>query len=218
MVVNATPFVIDVAGFRVGFRGAGDDLARARARYGAFQSDAAADLVLDLEAGQGATLDHALRPLFAKTFLARGALFVHASAVVLSGRAWVFPGPSGAGKSTLANTLLGDALCDEAVVLSRSDRQVFVSSTPYWRAKPRRAPVAGILFPRRSQRSVWRPLGPGRAMARLSTQVGPLSPEDLPAALVWAQAITKDLECAEIELASIDDIRRWLQPRLSRVS
>ncbi len=162
-------------------------------------------------------IDALLRFLLAERLLARGALLLHASAVTIGGRAWVFSGPSGVGKTTLGVTLEGSLLCDETVAIAPADGGAIVHSTPYWHARPGAAEVAGVIFPVRgvtSGRPSWRTLPPGRAVARLMSSSGPLLASSTPRVLAVAATILRALPCAEVTLCSIADIRNWLQPRL----
>jgi hypothetical protein len=92
----------------------------------------------------------------------RGALLLHASAVVLGadsagatlaggGRgASIFTGASGHGKSTAARGL-GRALCDELVALHVSPRGLEVSGTPYWHGVSERLPVEHLVCLEKAQ-------------------------------------------------------------------
>ncbi|HET6613039.1 MAG TPA: hypothetical protein VFG83_13670 [Kofleriaceae bacterium] len=155
-------------------------------------------------------IDVLFRFLLATHLSARGGLLVHASAVERDGGAWVFPGPSGAGKTTLATHLPGRRVCDETVALIAQESRVTVHSTPYWRATPRAATVAGLAFPRRTSEPVWRPLSPARAAARLVGSTGPLLERTRPRALELAAAVTTAVQCADLGLSSIADITAWL--------
>ncbi len=160
-------------------------------------------------------IDAVVRFLLAAHLLERGGLLVHASAVRIDGRAWVFAGPSGAGKSTLAAELDGDLMCDEAVALLPMGDGVEAHSTPYWRAEPRHAAVAGIVFPARAPGPPrWSPLSQGQAVAQLLTTAGTQLPRDTPRVLRVAAALTRSIPCARVTLSSIPQIRHWLQPQL----
>ncbi len=143
-------------------------------------------------------------------------LLAHASAVVIDGAAWVFAGPSGVGKSTLGATLSGELLCDEAVAVTPAapTAPAIAHSTPYWRARPGSAPIRGLLFPTRGPRA-WRTLSAGAAAARLLSSVGPLLPGATPVAFAACARLAQSLDCAEIAMESVDEIRSWLEPRLA---
>jgi hypothetical protein len=156
-----------------------------------------------------------LRFLLARHLLRRGGLLVHASAVERGGGAWIFPGPSGSGKTTIATHLQGRILCDEAIALIFEDGRVNVHATPYWQARPARAPAAGLIFPRRGSEAAWEKISPARATARLLSQCGPLLDGRRAGALQVAARITKALPCAAVTLSCIGEIENYLSPRLA---
>jgi hypothetical protein len=159
-------------------------------------------------------IDALLRFVIATRLAERDGLLVHASAVTRAGRAWVFAGPSGAGKSTIASTLAGSPLCDEAVALLASGGQVTAHATPYWRAQPGSAPVAGVLFLRRGPAPSWQALSQSAAVRQLIPATGPLLPAWATRALTAAAHVAAACPCAVLTLSQIDDIHTWLPPRL----
>jgi|GEM_PF-2158074 len=166
-------------------------------------------------------VDALLRMLLSARLLRRGGLLGHASAVLIGGRAWLFPGPSGIGKTTAATRLaaaegLGASiLCDEAVaVLPGAQGELIAHATPYWRAEPVSAPVAAMLFPRRGPRQ-WRRLSKGTATARLISSVGPLLPEAVPGAFSVAARMVQKVETAEVCMNRVEDVEEWLAPTLA---
>ncbi len=98
-----------------------------------------------------------------------GGLMLHASAVELDGRAYLFSGPSGMGKSThtrLWQQIFGaeaQVFNDDKPALRREDGRWYAYGTP-WCGKDginqnKRVPLAGICFLKRGQENVIRCLG-----------------------------------------------------------
>ncbi len=97
--------------------------------------------------------------LFSRELLAYQGLYLHASAVVLNGRAYLFSAPSGTGKSTHTKKwcrIFGAAyLNDDKPALRLCDGQWMAYGTP-WSGKedlsdPRGYPIGGIAFVKRGQ-------------------------------------------------------------------
>jgi hypothetical protein len=111
--------------------------------------------------------------------LQEGGLFLHASAVVERGRAWVFSGPSGSGKTTIAS-LAGRrrVLNDETIALRPGPRGWTACATPFYgsggptmaRANAS-APLRGLCFLRKADRFAHRRLSPAEAVARAFPEV-----------------------------------------------
>jgi hypothetical protein len=92
-------------------------------------------------------------PFFTALFARHQGILVHAAAVVVDGRAWVFAGPSGTGKSHWTRHCLeqGITVLDEdRVVLRLLDGQVWAFGTPWHReprlCSPQGAPVERLFF------------------------------------------------------------------------
>lgn len=107
-------------------------------------------------------------------------LYLHASAVVVDGRAYLFSGHSGAGKSThtrLWQQLFGaDArvINDDKPVLRRIDGKWIAYGTP-WCGKDginlnESAPLAGICYLKKGQKNEIRTLSKREAMERILAQ------------------------------------------------
>lgn len=122
---------------------------------------------------------------FARQLLDFSGFQLHASAVELEGRAWLFAGPCGIGKSTMAGRwvrLFGaDWLNDDKPALRRLEGGWTAFGTP-WSGKdgisrPAGAPVGGLTFLRRGDENRAEPLSPARAL--------PLFLSQTPRGLVW---------------------------------
>ncbi len=85
----------------------------------------------------------------------RGGCMVHASAIVVDGRAHLVPGRSRSGKSTLA-ALASSSLCDELCVLLPGATGFEVHGTPWWRGRSASAPLAAMyLLTWDSEEVIW---------------------------------------------------------------
>ena len=108
-------------------------------------------------------------------------MMVHASAVVVDGRAYLFSGPCGTGKSThtkIWRKLFGDErakiLNDDKPALRLEDGQWFAYGTP-WSGKTDqnlniRVPLAGICFLKQASENRIRRLSQAEAVSRIITQ------------------------------------------------
>lgn len=135
----------------------------------------------DLEGSEArlSALDMVLRNVVIWAHLLGGGLALHASAVALRGRAWVFVGPTGAGKTTAARLACEDAgaepLADDLVLLWAEADGARLLPTPDWqrpeRAGPRPCgpvPVGGVFTLEKGLRARTQVLGPGASLAALT--------------------------------------------------
>ena len=130
--------------------------------------------------GKDPTLNPDLfRLLCSFLLMQKGGVFLHASAVVDRGRAWVFSGPSGSGKTTIAG-LAGDrpVLNDETIALRPGPCGWQACATPFYGsggpAMARvndRAPLRGLCFLAKADRFAHRRLSPSEAVARAFPEV-----------------------------------------------
>lgn len=78
------------------------------------------------------------------------AIMLHASSVVMDGRALLFCGPSGIGKSTVVELLNMPILSDDYVLIRRDGKRFIAYSTPFgkggWKANPGHAEVRAIYY------------------------------------------------------------------------
>ncbi len=131
-------------------------------------------------AGPGPALNPDLfRLLCSFLLMQKGGVFLHASAVVDRGRAWVFSGPSGSGKTTIAG-LAGDraVLNDETIALRPGPRGWQACATPFYGSGGPsmarvndRAPLRGLCFLAKADRFAHRRLSPSEAVARAFPEV-----------------------------------------------
>ena len=131
-------------------------------------------------------------PFFTALFAQHQGILVHAAAVVVDGRAWVFAGPSGSGKShwTRQWQERGLAVLDEdRVVLRLLDGQVWAFGTP-WHLEPRLcsprgAPVERLFFLQQAEPDAVREVRPAAAATLLlrSTQLPVYDPQAMQAVL-----------------------------------
>jgi hypothetical protein len=106
---------------------------------------------LDPAAARGAALldpaclllDTLLRAAVGRAVLAEGGLLVHGAAVVVEGRAHLFPARSGSGKSTLAARAT-HPLSDELSILRPGPSGFEAHASPWWVTSGGAAPVARI--------------------------------------------------------------------------
>ena len=116
--------------------------------------------------------------LFAKGLLDFNGVYLHSSAVVLDGKAYLFSAPSGTGKSTHTEKwcrLFGATyLNDDKPVLRLIDGTWMAYGTP-WSGKhdlstPIGVPLGGLIFIRRGQENTIRKLESHEAVPRLMSQ------------------------------------------------
>lgn len=117
---------------------------------------------------------------FYRALLEFDGLMLHASAVALNGKAYLFSGPCGVGKSTHTNlwrSVFGDDVVvfnDDKPALRRLDGHWYAYGTP-WCGKDginvnMKVPLAGICFLKQSDRNEIRQLDAKQAMAKVIAQ------------------------------------------------
>ena len=103
---------------------------------------------------QSGTIDFLFRTCLAFLCEESGDLFLHSSAVIKDGKAWLFIGQSGAGKTTIALELNGGALpmsVDRTVISLDKSGDFYAHSTPFSDREfsvkeAKRAKIAGLVF------------------------------------------------------------------------
>jgi len=159
------------------------ELARERASFhmpeGRIDLDREGHARLGLREGLGAaeyfTLLNLVRAALAWSLPSRGAVLLHAAAIVLAGRGFALAGPEGSGKSTWA--ALGEragaaVLSDDLIVLARDAHGFCVLGAPFrstHRVAFRRGrwPLGALLFPRHGPAPALAPVPPLLAQARI---------------------------------------------------
>lgn len=157
--------------------------------------------------------------IFARKLLEHEGSYLHASAVVLEGKAYLFSAPSGTGKSTHTEKwcrLFGATyLNDDKPALRHVNGNWIAYGTP-WSGKndlssPAGVPVGGIAFVRRGEENSIRrltvsqalPLFMSQSLWRLST------PEAMDKQLLMADAILRQIPLWELTCRN-DDEAAWV--------
>jgi len=147
---------------------------------------------------------------FCKALISFGGFYLHSSAVVLDGKAYLFSGPSRVGKSThtrLRQQLWKDArvINDDKPALRRVDGVWYAYGTP-WCGKDginlnEKAPVAGVCFLRKAPENNIRRLDVFEATRRLLGQTIYRLPtaEQLDLLLASLELFTKEVPVFELE-------------------
>ena len=118
-----------------------------------------------------------LRACLAWALPARGALLVHAAALVLEGRAFLLVGPEGAGKSTwvrLGEAAGGRAITDDLALVDTADPAVLGApfrSTHRTELRPGRWPLAAVLLARHGPAPALEPVTALEATATLTANL-----------------------------------------------
>lgn len=163
-------------------------------------------------AGVSSPLRYPLDQILVMYSLARlGGLLVHATGVVVEGRALVCCGVSGAGKSTLARLLAaageGDLLSDDRVIIRRdSGRRVLRAHGTPWPGDARvavngSAPLGALVFLRHGPENRITPLSPTGALHRLLpvASIPWFDADVLPAALAVCDELVGAVPAFELE-------------------
>lgn len=177
----------EIAGLKVDMEVSGETQLRAEAYE--TSANGPADITLTCDARRVLALNPGLENLDTAQYMGTGAYFarellnyegtfLHASAVVLEGKAYLFSAHSGTGKSTHTEKwcrLFGaHYLNDDKPALRCIDGTWIAYGTP-WSGKydlssPEGAPVGGIAFLKRGEENSIRPITPGEALPRLMAQ------------------------------------------------
>jgi hypothetical protein len=155
-------------------------------------------------------LDTLLRAAVGSTVLFQGGLLVHGAAVVVDGRAHLFPARSGSGKSTLASRA-SHPLSDEISLLQPAASGFVAHATPWWLSRGGSAPLGRIY------ELAWNGEGvvPMRRSAVRQLVTNMLLPLDTPQnrgrALATAAAVAGSVPFARLSFRPDSDVDRLLR-------
>lgn len=177
----------EIAGLKVDMAVSGRTQKQAAAYAAACQGDA--DLTITCDPDQVLLRNPRLQSPDVAQYLATGADFawglldfggfqLHASAVVLDGRAYLFSAPSGTGKSTHTEKwvrLFGASYLNDDKPAVRCLADTWMAYGTPWSGKhdlsdPRGAPIGGIAFLRRGEHTHIQRLSPAQALPHLMRQ------------------------------------------------
>lgn len=157
---------------------------------------------------------------FYKALIAYGGFYLHSSAVVLDGKAYLFSGPSRVGKSThtrLWQQVFGTGarvINDDKPALRRIDGVWYAYGTP-WCGKDgininEKAPLAGVCFLKQASENRMRRLDPFEATRKLLGQtIYKLKTADmLDTVLQTLDAFVKEIPVYELENCPVPDAAR----------
>ena len=162
------------------------------------------------------SLDSVLRILHTILLAEQGGMLMHASSVVLDGKAYVFTGVSGAGKTTISRLAPADAhvLTDEMSFIRREPDGYFAYGTPFAGelAKPGenlRAPLAGIFLLAQGPDNRIDPLPAGDRVRAVMANVLYFARDDALTATVFDNAIALAAAVPVQRLTFFPDQRVW---------
>lgn len=212
-----------IAGLSVDMEASGETLARGKA----YESSAngPADITLSCDAGRVLALNPQMGDLDTALYMGTGAYFsrellkfngtfLHASAVALDGKAYLFSAHSGTGKSTHTEKwcrLFGaHYLNDDKPALRLVDGVWVAYGTP-WSGKhdlssPEGAAVGGIAFLKRGKENRIVPITPQQALPRLMSQsLLKLSKEQMEIQLTLVDSLLRSVSLWELTCRNDDE-------------
>ena len=162
------------------------------------------------------SLDSVLRILHTVLLAEQGGMLMHASSVVLDGRAWLFTGVSGAGKTTISRLAPADAhlLTDEMSFIRLEDGEYFAYGTPFAGelAIPGaniRAPLAGIFLLAQGPDNRIDPLDASASVRAVMANILYFAKDDALTAKVFDNAIALAARVPVQRLTFFPDARVW---------
>ena len=162
------------------------------------------------------SLDSVLRILYTVLLAGQGGMLMHASSVVLDGRAYLFTGVSESGKTTISRLAPPDAhvLTDEMSFIRLEDGAYYAYGTPFAGelAKPGenlRAPLAAIHLLAKGPDNRIEPMGPAEAVRTVMANVLYFARDDALTAQVFDNAIALATAVPVRHLTFFPDARVW---------
>lgn len=162
------------------------------------------------------SLDSVLRILHTVMLAEQGGMLMHASSVVLDGRAYLFTGVSGAGKTTISRLAPENAhlLTDEMSFIRLEDGEYFAYGTPFAGelATPganMRAPLAGIFLLAQGPDNRIDPLDASAGVRAVMANILYFAKDDALTARVFDNAIALAARVPVQRLTFFPDTRVW---------
>ena len=162
------------------------------------------------------SLDSVLRILHTVLLAGQGGMLMHASSVVLDGRAYLFTGVSGAGKTTISRLAPESAhlLTDEMSFIRLEEGEYFAYGTPFagelaTSGVNMRAPLAGIFLLAQGPNNRIDPLTSSDAVRTLMANILYFAKDDALTAKVFDNAIALAARVPVQRLTFFPDGRVW---------
>lgn len=162
------------------------------------------------------SLDSVLRILHTVLLAEQGGMLMHASSVVLDGRAYLFTGVSGAGKTTISRLAPADAhlLTDEMSFIRLEDGEYFAYGTPFagelaTPGENMRAPLAGIFLLAQGPDNRIDPLTAAEGVRTVMANLLYFAKDDALTARVFDNAIALAARVPVKRLTFFPDARVW---------
>lgn len=162
------------------------------------------------------SLDSVLRILHTVLLAEQGGMLMHASSVVLDGRAYLFTGVSGAGKTTISRLAPANAhlLTDEMSFIRLEDGEYFAYGTPFagelaTPGENMRAPLAGIFLLAQGPDNRIDPLTAAEAVRTVMANLLYFAKDDALTARVFDNAIALAARVPVKRLTFFPDARVW---------
>jgi hypothetical protein len=123
-----------------------------------------------------AGLNSFLRFVYSVVLLKEHGFLVHASGLIKNEKGYIFPGKSGAGKTTISQLSPGATLLSDDLPLVKMGQAPLVFGTPFWgglavAGKRTSAPLTGIYFPVKDQKTYAEKLRPRQVFEKLLPNV-----------------------------------------------
>ena len=162
------------------------------------------------------SLDSVLRILHTVLLAEQGGMLMHASSVILGGRAYLFTGVSGAGKTTISRLAPANAhlLTDEMSFIRLEDGEYFAYGTPFagelaTPGENLRAPLAGIFLLAQGPDNRIAPLTASEAVRGVMANILYFAKDDTLTTKVFDNAIALAARVPVRRLTFFPDARVW---------